>query len=185
MKAEQGTIRLSATDLSNHLVCHHMTANDLAVVRGQKAVPQWKSPDTWILQQHGLEHEQNYLDHLESLGLEITDLREIETEERAIHETLAAMRSGAQVIAQATLRNGHWFGRADVLRRVDKPSAMGPWSYEVADCKLAARHQSWKLFFSYHSISELLEKVQGVSPEFMYVVPRTGKIFEEECYPGP
>jgi hypothetical protein len=25
MKAERRTIRLSATDLSNHLVCHHMT----------------------------------------------------------------------------------------------------------------------------------------------------------------
>jgi predicted RecB family nuclease len=180
MKAERRTIRLSATDLSNHLVCHHMTANDLAVIRGLKLAPQWKSPDTWILQQHGLEHEQNYLDHLESLGLEITDLREIETEELAIQETLAAIKSGAQVIAQATLRSGHWFGRADVLRRVDKPSVMGPWSYEVSDCKLA-RDTKAGTILQLSLYSELLEKVQGVSPEFMYVVPRTEN-FEEERY---
>jgi uncharacterized protein len=180
MKAERSTIRLSATDLSNHLVCRHLTANDLAVATGQKAAPLWKSPDTWILQEHGLQHEQNYLNHLESLSLSIIDLREIETEERAIQETLTAIRNGAQVIAQATLRDGHWFGRADVLRRVDKPSALGPWSYEVADCKLARETKAGTIL-QLTLYSELLEKVQGCPPEFMYVVPRTDT-FEEERY---
>lgn len=180
MKSENGTIRLSATDLGNHLVCPHLTANDLAVVSSQKIAPQWKSPDTWILQQHGLEHEQNYLKHLENSGLEIVDLREIETEEHAIRETLAAIRSGADVIAQATLRNGHWFGRADVLRRVEKPSGLGPWSYEVSDCKLA-RDTKAGTILQLSLYSELLGNVQGVSPEFMYVVPRTEN-FEQERY---
>ena len=84
------------------------------------------------------------------------------------------------MIAQATLRNGHWFGRADVLRRVDKPSAIGPWSYEVSDCKLA-RDTKAGTILQLSLYSELLEKVQGVSPEFMYVVPRTEN-FEEERY---
>src|SRR5260370_1820523 len=172
MKAENGTIRLSATDLSNHLVCHHLTANDLAAARGQKAAPQWKSPDTWILQQHGFEHEQNYLNHLQSLGLSIADLREIETEERAIEATLAAIQDGADVIAQATLHNGRWLGRADVLRRVEKPSAIGPWSYEVYDCKLT-RETKATTILQLSLYSELLEKIQGTLPESMYVIPRT------------
>jgi predicted RecB family nuclease len=180
MKAERRAIRLSATDLSNHLVCHHLTANDLAVARGTKTAPQWKSPDTWILQQHGLEHEQNYLNHLESSGLAITDLREIDAERLAIQGTLAAMKSGAQVIAQATLRNGQWFGRADILRRVEKPSALGPWSYEVADCKLASETKAATIL-QLSLYSELLEQAQGVAPEFMYVVPRTER-FEHETY---
>jgi predicted RecB family nuclease len=180
MKAERHAIRLSATDLSNHLVCHHLTANDLAVARGTKTVPQWKSPDTWILQQHGLEHEQNYLNHLANLGLSITDLREIDTEKLAIQGTLAGMKSGAQVIAQATLRNGQWFGRADILRRVEKPSALGPWSYEVADCKLANETKAGTIL-QLSLYSELLEQAQGVAPEFMYVVPRTER-FEHETY---
>jgi predicted RecB family nuclease len=180
MKAERHAIRLSATDLSNHLVCHHLTANDLAVARDTKAAPQWKSPDTWILQQHGLEHEHNYLDHLESLGFAISDLREIDAEERAIKETLAAMRSGAQVIAQATLRNGQWFGRADILRRVEKPSALGPWSYEVTDCKLSSETKAGTIL-QLSLYSELLEQAQCVAPEFMYVVPRT-QHFEHETY---
>src|SRR5579859_2860599 len=171
MKAESGSIRLSATDLSNHLVCHHLTANDLAVARGQKAAPQWKSPDTWILQQHGFEHEQNYLNHLESIGLSIADLREIETEERAIKETLVAIKSGAEVVAQATLCNGRWLGRADVLRRVEKPSALGSWSYEPYDCKLA-RETKAATILQLSLYSDLLAELQGVSPEFMYVIPR-------------
>jgi|SRR5579859_400724 len=172
MKAESGSIRLSATDLSNHLVCHHLTANDLAVARGQKAAPQWKSPDTWILQQHGFEHEQNYLNHLESIGLSIADLREIETEERAIKETLVAIKSGAEVVAQATLCNGRWLGRADVLRRVEKPSALGPWSYEIYDCKLT-RETKAATILQLSLYSDLLEEIQGTLPESMYVIPRT------------
>src|SRR5579871_1434217 len=76
MKAESGTIRLSATDLSNHLVCHHLTANDLGVALGKKEPPRWKSPDTWVLEQHGFEHEQNYVNHLAAKGLSVVDLRE-------------------------------------------------------------------------------------------------------------
>jgi hypothetical protein len=35
------------------------------------------------------------------------------------------------------LQTGQWFGRADVLQRVERPSKLGDWSYEVYDCKLA------------------------------------------------
>jgi hypothetical protein len=38
-------IRLSATDLSNHLACNHLTSLDLSVARGDKSAPSWrKSP---------------------------------------------------------------------------------------------------------------------------------------------
>ncbi len=52
--------------------------------------------------------------------------------------TLTAMRAGAEVVYQATLRDGSWIGHADFLRRIDgEPSALAPWRYEVADTKLA------------------------------------------------
>jgi predicted RecB family nuclease len=67
----------------------------------------------------------------------IVNLREIEDSDRALVETRAAMQSGVEAIAQATLASGRWFGRSDVLRRVERPSELGSWSYEVYDCKLA------------------------------------------------
>jgi hypothetical protein len=47
------------------------------------------------------------------------------------------MRRGAEVIDQPMLADGLWSGRADVLRRVVTPGALGAWSYEVYDTKLA------------------------------------------------
>lgn len=47
------------------------------------------------------------------------------------------MVRGDAVIVQAALQDGHWSGRADVLRRVEIPSGLGAWSYEVTDAKLA------------------------------------------------
>ncbi len=178
MKSEQGSVRLSASDLSNHLFCHHLTDNDLAVALGRKAGPQWKSPDTWILQEHGFQHEQNYLDHLENSGLAVTDLREIDSEERAVEATCDAIRRGAEVIAQATMRTGRWLGRADVLHRINNPSAPAGWSYEVYDCKLA-RETKAATILQLSLYCELLEKIQGILPEWMYVVPRTENFVAE------
>lgn len=170
MKADSGHIRLSASDLSNHLACNHLTSVDLAVAVGERAAPDWNSPDAWVLQQRGMEHEEAYLRHLESAGLAVANLRELENDERALAETCAAMEKGVAVIAQATLANGRWFGRSDVLRRVERPSRFGDWSYEVYDCKLA--HETKAATILQLSLySELLAVIQGVPPEWMYVVP--------------
>jgi predicted RecB family nuclease len=180
MKSNSGHIRLSASDLSNHLACHHLTSLDLAVAIGERAAPKWKSPDAEVLQQRGMEHEEAYLKHLEAAGLAITDLREIDSDERAFAETCAAMDKGVAVIAQATLANGRWFGKSDVLRRVERPSRLGDWSYEVYDCKLA-RETKATTILQLSLYSELLSNIQGVLPEWMYVVPPV-QAFQTEPY---
>ena len=97
-------------------------------------------------------------------------MREIDQDGRALAETVAAMERGVEAIAQATLANGRWFGRADVLRRVERAEQTGRWSYEVYDCKLA-RETKAATILQLSLYSELLEAVQGVLPESMYVVP--------------
>jgi DNA-binding GntR family transcriptional regulator len=47
------------------------------------------------------------------------------------------MLAGVDAIAQAPLADGAWRGVADVLRRVDRPSDLGGYRYEVEDTKLA------------------------------------------------
>ena len=60
----------------------------------------------------------------------------------ALERTLAAMRGGAEVIAQATLAGGRWLGRADVLLNAwSARAASGGWSYEALDTKLARETQ--------------------------------------------
>jgi predicted RecB family nuclease len=147
---------------------------------GQSSAPTWHSPDAWVLQQRGMEHEKAYLSHLGAEGVSITDLREIENDATAAAETTAAMKRGVKAIAQATLAHGRWFGRADVLRRVERPSKLGNWSYEVYDCKLA-RETKAATILQLSLYSELIAVVQGVLPESMYVVPPS-ETFNPEQY---
>jgi uncharacterized protein len=79
------------------------------------------------------------------------------------------MRSGCPVIVQADLKNDNWRGRADVLIRVDVPSQLGSWSYEVVDTKLARKTRGGTIL-QLSVYSELVRRIQGVLPEFMHVV---------------
>src|SRR5215475_766171 len=117
MKAALKDIRLSASDLSNHLACNHLTSLDLSVARGEKSAPTWKSPDLWVLQERGFEHEKAYLDFLVGKGLALVDLRDRDDGATAIAKTCTAMKNGEPVIVQPTLENG----RSDVLQRVERP----------------------------------------------------------------
>ena len=78
MKAISGEIRLSASDLSNHLACHHLTSLNLAVSLGAKPAPAWRSPDAEVLQERGMANEDAYLKHLEAQGVSVLNLRDIE-----------------------------------------------------------------------------------------------------------
>ena len=92
----------------------------------------------------------------------------------SVSETLDAMRSGVSVIVQGALQVGQWSGRADVLRRVETPSGLGPWSYEVIDTKLA-RETKGSTVLQVSLYSDLLGSLQERVPEFAYVVvPETG-----------
>ena len=84
------------------------------------------------------------------------------------------MRGGADVVYQATFFDGTWRGHADFLLRRDHvpgepDSAFGPWHYEVADTKLA-RHVKASAILQICSYVEQLTAVQGLQPEYLYVV---------------
>jgi uncharacterized protein len=137
MKVEREHLRLSATDLANHLACWHLTTLDRGAAEGRWKPPDWFRPDVAVLRERGIEHERAYLAHLEGQGVPVTRLDERADEGPALERTLKAMYSGARAIAQATLAGGRWLSRADVLLRVDRPSPLGPWSYEALDTQLA------------------------------------------------
>jgi predicted RecB family nuclease len=180
VKLSSNEIRLAATDLSNHLACHHLTSLDLSVVRGQRDAPEWRSPDLIVIQELGMRHEAGYLRFLQDKGLGIVDLREIANEGQALAETLSRMQAGVEVIAQGSLAAGRWFGRPDVMSKVAKPSCFGPWSYEVYDCKLA-RETKAATILQLALYSDLLAEIQATTPEFMYVVP-AGQNYKAEAY---
>ena len=162
MRIIDNTIILSASDLSSHASCKHKTYLDHSVVKGDIAEPEYYDPALAILQERGREFESEYLDYLRSSGLSIA-------QPNSVDETLSLMKEGADIVYQGTFQNSKWFGRTDFLIKVDKPSLLGAWSYEVADTKLAKETRSATVL-QLCLYSELLTEVQGYSPEYAHVI---------------
>lgn len=169
MKKLAETFQLTASDLVGHLNCRHLTALERAVAEGVIAKPKVWDPLLKILSERGAAHEQDYVRHLEADGLVVVRIEGVEVTDAALAETVAAMKSGAPVIVQGALAGDNWTGRADVLRKVNLPSAFGPWSYEVIDTKLARETKAGAII-QLCLYSDLLTQMQSIAPEYMYVV---------------
>lgn len=166
----------SATDLVGFLECRHL-AN---LERAATLVPEVRRPvrDDPVLDRmarRGQEYEARYLEELRTQGREIAEIRPPDTvspsrQIRSEHAaTLQAMRRGAEVIYQAVLLDERRLGYADFLQRVETPSDLGPWSYEVVDTKLA-RQPSAPAVLQICMYSDLLGTMQGRLPDRMHLV---------------
>ncbi len=176
---EDGTLVVSATDLVGFLECDHLVTLELERSRGLREKPIRNDPQLELIQKRGYAHEQAYIARLRAEGREVLeiatgDLKTPAQLRAAEAETVAAMRAGADVIFQATFFDGHWRGHADFLvRRDDRPSDLGSWSYDVADTKLARRVKAAAIL-QMCVYADLLERLQGVPPETVSVVTGDG-----------
>ncbi len=170
MKLHEDGLRLSASDLGNHLGCRHLTYLDLCVARGDLEAPAYKDPALEALQERGFQHEKAYIEHLREQGLSTVELPELDNPEAQLEAARQVMHRGPDVVVQATLLSEGWMGRTDVLRRVETPSRLGSYSYEVADTKLA-RETRGRTILQLCLYSDLLRDIQGRLPEEMHVVP--------------
>ena len=173
-------LRFSASDLVGHLDCRHLTALDAAVARGSMQKPKIWDPVLQTLVERGITHEREYVESLRKTGVSLVEIAGGGINSAQVDQTLAAMRAGADVIVQGALVQGAWGGRADILRRVETPSALGGWSYEVIDTKLA-RETKGATVLQLCLYSDLVAALQGCTPGTMYVVT-PGSGFEPERY---
>jgi predicted RecB family nuclease len=169
MRIRNDKVKLSATDLAGYLGCQHLTQMDWSVAKGDI-----EGPDSWdplldILRDRGLVHEKAFIDHLRDQQLEIALVEGEGVNQTLIDRTEEHLRAGVDIIIQAALGDENWGGRADILRKVDHPSDLGGWSYEVIDTKLA-RQTKGGTVLQLSLYSDLLARLQGYNPEYMYVV---------------
>ncbi|HET7609209.1 MAG TPA: TM0106 family RecB-like putative nuclease [Gammaproteobacteria bacterium] len=170
-------LRLSATDLANHLGCGHLSRLELAVAEGRARRPHRNDPIVDLLMERGREHEAGYLKHLRAQKLGVVEIRTAPGADN-FEATLAAMRDGADVIYQAPLGDDRWYGRADFLRKVAGESELGAWSYEVTDAKLATETRAGTIL-QLCVYSTLLERLQGRAPQQAHVVAPHHKFVPE------
>jgi len=177
MRHANGQLSFSATDLSSHLACNHLTSLRRGVAVGElQPPPSYDDPRAEVLRQRGVEHEQHLLDQLAIDGRTVETIITPDTpfshrDPMAVAaRTRDAMRRGADVIYQGRLEDdgGRWSGYPDFLLRVDQPSALGGWSYEVVDAKLARRAKGEALL-QLLLYSDLLALAQGIEPELMHL----------------
>jgi uncharacterized protein len=188
MRLVDELLRLSATDLANHLGCIHLSELNRAAAQGRVRRPRWDDPLGDLLRARGDEHEKAYLAHLRATpSLKIVEIPEVRDGGGA-DLTAAAMRDGADVIYQAPLGDGRWYGRADFLIKVPRSSNLGSWSYEVTDAKLATETRAGTVL-QLCVYSELVAAIQGPKPERAHVVaphhefkPEAYRLAEYEAY---
>ena len=177
MQLIDGRLIYSATDLVGFIECGHLADLNRAVAEGHLEPPREKDAVLDRIAQRGIEHEQRFLEHLreDRDGLRVVDILDDidhlpyrERLQRGAAATLEAMRSGADVIYQAVLIDGRRQGYADFLRRVEMPSDLGAWSYEVWDTKLA-RHAKASAVLQLCMYSEMVAAIQGTPPVQMHL----------------
>ncbi len=175
MEFVSNSIRLSATDLSNHLACTHLTQLNRLVALGEIKKPTWYDPSLDILIKRGQDHEAAYVEFLKKKGLAIANLKG-----QPLAATIDAMQNGIEVLVQARVNNENWLGYADILQKIPGESKFGKWSYEVQDTKLAQNTRA-ETMLQLCLYTDLLSGIQGTAPEKMSVV-KPGKDFPQEDY---
>lgn len=174
MQRHDAATLYSASDLVNFLGCTHATVLDLDYLDHPVTLP----PDdeqTRLIQEKGLEHERAYLERLRAEGRSIVEIDGDAGVEEKAARTRAAMRTGADVIYQGAFRDGPWQGYSDFLLKVPLRSALGEFSYEVADTKLS-RVAKPKHLIQMCIYSDILTREQGRQPEAMHVVLGDGSV---------
>ncbi|MBU9697276.1 TM0106 family RecB-like putative nuclease [Rhodobacteraceae bacterium HSP-20] len=168
-----GTILFSATDLMRFMGCAHATRLDLMRLRGEGPEPREDSEDAALLQKQGDAHEAAHLARLKAAGRSVREVARGDLRSNA-EETVAALRSGVDVVFQGAFLSGRWGGWSDFLVRVERPSDLGAFSYEVADTKLKRKPHP-KHVLQLVLYSDLLTELQGVAPEFAHVELGSGQ----------
>ena len=168
-----GRILFSATDLMRFMGCAHATTLDLMRLRGDGPDPGEDTEDAALLQKQGDAHEAAHLEKLKSAEKVVLEIPRADLVADA-QATRAALAQGAEVVFQGAFLSGNWGGWSDFLLRVDRPSALGPFSYEVADTKLKRRPHP-KHVLQLVLYSDLLTEVQGVAPDVAHVELGTGE----------
>jgi len=159
---------LSATDLLHFMGCRHSSALDLEHLQNPATVfPD--DPMADLLARKGIAHERAHLEALRRSGRSIAELDENAPLEQRVARTREAMRAGIEIIYQGALMRPPWHGYSDFLERVDRPSRLGAWSYEVSDTKLA-RGAKPEYVIQLGVYSTLLAFEQELAPQFMHVV---------------
>jgi predicted RecB family nuclease len=157
----------SPSDLSNFIHCRHLTSLDKEALEKKREKPNYTNKVMLALRERGEKFEAEILRKYQEEGKTVCVIQTGDA--HAYEKTLESMKNGDEIIYQARLgKEGDWEGWADFLIRVEKPSGLGSYSYEVMDTKLATETKAATII-QISLYSEAVGAIQGLMPEFMWV----------------
>ena len=163
----------SPSDLTQYMESPFASWMDHLALTHPESLPMPDEVDAMmtLLQQKGVAHELATLALFQASGLTVVDL---DKSVDAIESTLSAMRSGVDIIYQATLTRHPFKGKADFLVKINGESLLGDFHYEVWDTKLS---KTLKPYFLVQLCCyvDMLEAIQGRQPEHIVVVLGQGE----------
>jgi len=164
----------SPSDLVHFLSCNHSIVLTMKSFT-EKLEKAEETASNKLLQNKGFEHEAAYLAKLKAEGKRVIEIPKQPKLHERVELTKQALQSGADVVYQGVLFNGKWRGDADFLIRVDIPSSLGNFSYEVLDTKLS-RHAEPKHIVQLCVYNDLLEQLQGTHPKEFHIFLGNGEL---------
>lgn len=175
MQLLDGQLVYAARDVVGFALCPQLVTLELAAAAGRLPRPTIADPLLDRLVERGHEHERRFLEELRGRGFEVVEVTpdgtvadKAERLRSAAEATRQAMADGVPVIYQATFFDGRRRGHADFLRRVDRPSLLGEWSYEVWDTKLA-RDATAAALLQVLFYDEQLDAIQGPGERYVHL----------------
>ncbi|MBY0357582.1 MAG: TM0106 family RecB-like putative nuclease [Candidatus Obscuribacterales bacterium] len=148
--------------------------------------PQGLTPDIddasmQLVQQKGNEHELNFFAKLKAANKDICEIA-VDAKD-GFEQTVAALKTGREIVYQGFLAKAPFAGRSDFLMRCNLPSKLGDYSYEVWDTKLARKIKPY-FILQLCAYCEMLAEIQGIMPETIGIILGNGeqKAFRTQNY---
>ena len=153
--------KIYPTELIDFLQCRHKAYLKKQGVKGEEFL----SEEVEMLRKKGLEHEKAFLESLE----DVVKIDPEATLEEQSRQTREAMENGAGFIYQAFLENDILAGYPDFLEKVEKPSALGDFSYRILDTKLSNTPTAANAVQLIH-YSQIAEQIQNTPVDELLII---------------
>jgi uncharacterized protein len=176
MRLVANQLVFSPTDLTHFLACEYLSRLEIEVANG-RVLKEYRTAQADLLAAKGDAHERAQVEQFERRGLRVVRIGEAGAQfdwDANARETQGATIASRDVIYQGVLLGQEWRGKADFLVKVNGRSALGDWSYEAWDAKLA-RHATPSHLLQLAYYSERLAALQGCDPVWMHLVFGTGE----------
>jgi uncharacterized protein len=170
MQYVDNTLVFSPTDLTTYLKSPFASWNDRLALEDPAHKAKKDKGDEFVslLATKGQAHEDRYTQFLRDQGRHVVEIED-KYSDQARDETMQALQSGADAVAQAKLSLSSFAGFADFLIKVPGESDLGDYRYEIWDTKLS-RTPKPEYVIQLACYAEMLDAIQGVLPEVIAIV---------------